>query len=176
MDIKCLFESMKLTKNSDVTAHVTEMEAHLHLMQERVDELTTIGDPINMRMYFQTTLKSVPESYHTTVQTIDTADNLNGGKTTAEEIIMIFLHKACHCIILKTESKAGEALAAYKKLKGGDKRKRGRKTNVLIATNLNTKQLIAIDLEVEKRDNVLIKRVKRAERNHPTLQMLQISQ
>ena len=91
MDIKCLFESMKLTENLDTATHVTEMEAHFHLMQERVDKLVTISDPIDVRTYFQTALKSVPKSYHATVQTIDTTDTLNGGKTTAEEIITIFL-------------------------------------------------------------------------------------
>ena len=48
MDIKCLFESIKLTENSDATTHVTEMEAHFCLMQERVDKLTTIGNPADM--------------------------------------------------------------------------------------------------------------------------------
>ena len=80
---------MKLAENSDATAH-------FHLMQERVDELATIGDPIEARTHFQITLKSAPESYHATVQTINTADTLNGGKTTADEIIMIFLHEARH--------------------------------------------------------------------------------
>ena len=82
---------MKLTKNSDAPTHVSEMEAHFCLMQERVDELATISDPIDARTHFQITLKSVPESYHTTVQTIDTADTLNGGKTAAEGFIMIFI-------------------------------------------------------------------------------------
>ena len=80
MDVRWLLEAMKLTENLDAAAHVSEMEAHFHLMQERVDELTTIGDPINARTYFQIALKSIPESYHATVQTIDTADTLNGGK------------------------------------------------------------------------------------------------
>ena len=84
---------------------------------------------------------------------------------------MVFLCKVHHCIILKAESKAGEALAAYKKSKGSDKRKKGKKTKCF-----NCNKLIAMDLEVEKRDKVLIKRVKRAERNCPTLQMSQISQ
>lgn len=84
---------------------------------------------------------------------------------------MIFLCRLHHCIILKAERKAGEALAAYKKLKGGDKRKKGKKTKCF-----NYNKLIAMDLEVEKRDKVLIKRVKMAERNCPTLQMSQISQ
>ena len=60
------------------------------------------------------------------VQTIDMADTLNRGKTTAKDIITIFLHEACHRVILKAETKAGEALAAYannKKSKGGDSRK-----------------------------------------------------
>ena len=35
---------MKLTENMDTTAHITEMEAHFCLMQERVDKLTVIGD------------------------------------------------------------------------------------------------------------------------------------
>ena len=104
---------MMLTKNSDATTHVSEMEAHFHLIQERVDELATIGDPVGARTHFQIALKSAPESYHATVQTIDTADTLNGGKTTADEIIMIFLREARHRVILKAETKAGEALAAY---------------------------------------------------------------
>ena len=41
---------MKLAQSSDTTAHVTEMETHFHLMQERVDELATIGDPIGARI------------------------------------------------------------------------------------------------------------------------------
>ena len=113
MDIRQLLEAMKLTENSDTVAHVSEMEAHFCLMQERVDELTTIGDPIDARTHFQITLKSIPELYHATIQTIDTAGTLNGGKTTAEEVIMIFLCKPCNWVILKAETKAGEALAAY---------------------------------------------------------------
>ena len=93
-------------------------------MQERVDELTMISDPINARTHFQIALKSIPESYHATVQTINTADTLNGGKTTAEEVIMILLHEAHHWVILKAETKAGEALATYvnsnSKSKGSD--------------------------------------------------------
>ena len=96
MDVKRLFEAMKLAKSSDTAAHVTEMETHFHLMQERVDELTTIGDPIGAGTYFQTVLKSIPESYHATVQTINMADTLNRGKTTAEDVITIFLCEACH--------------------------------------------------------------------------------
>ena len=87
---------MKLAESSDTTAHVTGMETHFHLMQERVDELAMIGDPIGARTYFQTVLKSVPESYHATVQTINMADTLNGGKTTAEDVITIFLREAHH--------------------------------------------------------------------------------
>ena len=123
MDVKHLFEAMKLAEKADAATHVLEMEAHFRLMQERVDELAMIGDPVGARTYFQTTLKSVPESYHAMVQTIDMADTLNGGKTTAKDIITIFLHEACHQVILKAETKAGEALAAYannKKSKGGD--------------------------------------------------------
>ena len=124
MDVRRLLEAMKLTENSDAAAHVSEMEAHFRLMQERVDELATIGDPVNARTHFQIALKSIPESYHATVQTIDTADTLNGGKTTAEEVITIFLREARHRVILKAETKAGEALAAYansnSKSKGGD--------------------------------------------------------
>ena len=104
---------MKLTKNSDTTAHGSEMEAHSHSMQERIDKVATIGGPVDARTYFQIALKFVPESYHATIQTIDTADTLNGGKTMAEEVIMIILHKACHQVILKAETKAREALAAY---------------------------------------------------------------
>ena len=33
MDVKCLFEAIKLAENMDATTHVTEMEAHFHLMQ-----------------------------------------------------------------------------------------------------------------------------------------------
>ena len=124
MDVRRLLEAMKLTENSDAAAHVSEMEAHFRLMQERVDELATIGDPVNARTHFQIALKSIPESYHATVQTIDTADTLNGEKTTAEEVITIFLREARHRVILKAETKAGEALAAYansnSKSKGGD--------------------------------------------------------
>ena len=96
MDVKCLFEAMKLAEKADAATHVLEMEAHFCLMQERVDELATIGDPIGARTYFQTALKSVPESYHATVQTINTADTLNGGKTTAKDVITIFLCEAHH--------------------------------------------------------------------------------
>ena len=92
---------MKLAENLDAAAHVSEMEAHFHLMQEKVDELATIGDPVGARTHFQIALKSAPESYHATVQTINTADTLNGGKTTADKIIMIFLHEARHRVILK---------------------------------------------------------------------------
>ena len=102
---------MKLTENSDAAAHVSEMEAHFRLMQERVDELAMIGDPVNARTHFQITLKSIPKSYHATVQTIDTADTLNGGKTTAEEVITIFLHEARHRVILKAETKGWRSLS-----------------------------------------------------------------
>ena len=44
---------MKLTGNSDTATHVLEMEAHFHLMQERVDELATIGDPIDARTHYK---------------------------------------------------------------------------------------------------------------------------
>ena len=87
---------MKLAKNSDTAAHVLEMEAHFRLMQERVNELATIGDPIGARTHFQIALKSAPESYHATIQTINTTNTLNGGKTTADEIITIFLCEAHH--------------------------------------------------------------------------------
>ena len=124
LDVRWLLEAMMLTKNSDTAAHVLEMEAHFCLMQERVDGLAMIGDPVNARTHFQIALKSIPESYHATIQTINTANTLNGGKTTAEEVIMIFLHEACYWVILKAETKAGEAFAAYVnsnlKLKGGD--------------------------------------------------------
>ena len=96
MDVKCLFEAMKLTKNADTATHVSEMEAHFCLMQEIFDELATIRDPVGARTYFQTALKSVPESYHATVQTINTADTLNGGKTIVEDAITIFLGEAHH--------------------------------------------------------------------------------
>ena len=62
MDVRRLLEAMKLAENLDATTHVSEMEAHFHLMQERVDELATIGDPIGARSHFQITLKSAPES------------------------------------------------------------------------------------------------------------------
>ena len=87
---------MKLAKNSDTAAHVLEMEAHFCLMQEIVDEIVTISDHVGARTHFQIALKSAPESYHATVQTINTADTLNGGKTTADEIITILLHEAHH--------------------------------------------------------------------------------
>lgn len=52
---------------------------------------------------------------------------------------MIFLCKVHHCIILKAESKAGEALAAYKKSKDSDKRKKGKKTKCFNCNKLGHK-------------------------------------
>ena len=52
MGVKQLLKAMKLVKNSDATAHVSEMEAHFHLLQERVDELATIGDLVGTRTHF----------------------------------------------------------------------------------------------------------------------------
>ena len=130
---------MKLAENLDAAAHVTEMEAHFRLMQERVDEPATIGDPVDVRTYFQITLKSVPKSYHATVQTINTTDTINGGKTTAKEIIMILLQEAHHCVILKVENRAGEALATYEKSKGNDKGKKGRKLKCFDCNRLGHK-------------------------------------
>ena len=94
------------TENSHAAAHVLKMEAHFCLMQERVDELTTIGDPINARTHLQIALKFVWESYHTTFQTLDTADTLNGEKTMAEDVKTIFLLKDHHQVILKAETEA----------------------------------------------------------------------
>ena len=96
MDVRQLLKAMKLAENSHTATHILKMETHFCLMPERVNELATIGDPIGARTHFQIALKSTPESYHATVQTIDTTNTLNGGKTTADEIIMIFLHEAHH--------------------------------------------------------------------------------
>ena len=162
---------MMLTKNSDATTHVSEMEAHFHLIQERVDELATIGDPVGARTHFQITLKSTPESYHATVQTIDTADTLNGGKTTADEIITIFLHEAHHRVILIVETKAGEALAAYanENLKSKSSRKGKRHgPNVTTVKGSATNPLIAIVPEVEKRVRVQNKRIRSIKRVEST--------
>ena len=171
MDVRHLFESMKLTKKSDATTHVSEMEAHFCLMQEKVDELATIGDPIGVRMYFQTALESVPESNHAMVQTIDTTDTLNGGKMAVKEIIMIFLHKAHHCVILKPEHKTGEALAAYEKSKGSDKGKKGGKMECCHCNKLGHKAADWYGPGGGKEGKTTIRKAKREQWNHPILQM-----
>ena len=72
IDILEQLQEMHCSENADADAHLLEITEHFHLMEERRDQLATMGSLVADASFLTLVLKSVPASYHPTVQTIDT--------------------------------------------------------------------------------------------------------
>ena len=124
LDLLELLQSMRLNEGSDAVTHLTEMEAHFRIMEERRDALATMGSPVSESTFLANVLKSVPESYRPTVQTIDTTQLLTKTPVASADAVAMFIHEARHWVILEQQGKiAGSAM--YASPSGGQKKSKG---------------------------------------------------
>jgi hypothetical protein len=72
IDILEQLQEMHCSENADADAHLLKITEHFRLMDERHDQLATMGSPVPDASFLALVLKSVPASYRPTVQTIDT--------------------------------------------------------------------------------------------------------
>ena len=147
LDLLELLQSMRLDEGSDATTHLAEMEAHFRIMEERRDALATMGSPVGESNFLANVLKSVPESYRPTVQTIDTTQLLTKTPVASADAIAMFIREARHHVILEQQGKvAGSAMYAgpsngQRKLKGkrGEKGKTVNSNSGVTCFNCNKK-------------------------------------
>src|ERR1700742_5059263 len=109
LDLLKLLQSMQLKEGSDATTHLTEMETHFCVMEERCNTLVTMGSPVVESSFLANILKSVPGSYHPTVQTINTTQLLTKTAVVSTDTIAMFICEARHQVILEQQGKAADS-------------------------------------------------------------------
>jgi hypothetical protein len=60
-------QEMHCSENADADAHLLKITEHFRLMEERRDQLATMGSPVPEASFLALVLKSVPASYCPTV-------------------------------------------------------------------------------------------------------------
>jgi hypothetical protein len=125
LDLLELLQSMRLEEGPDTTTHLTEMETHFCVMEERRDTLAMMGFPVVESSFLANVLKSVPGSYRPTIQTINTTQLLTKTTVASMNAIGMFIREARHRVILEQQGKAAGS-AMYAGQSSGQKRPKGR--------------------------------------------------
>ena len=123
LDAEDQLASMKLTKNDDPKAHLTEVKQHFQLMGQRHDNLLKMGSTISDSHYNTIIMSLLPESYRPTLQTImaaERASTLLGTSSSRamkpDDLITFITEEAQHHVINDKRTKNAEsALAALGK-------------------------------------------------------------
>ena len=120
IDILEQLQEMHCSENADADAHLLKITKHFRLMEEHRDQLATMGSPVGEAGFLALVLKSIPVSYHPTVQTINTnltltsrvstTPNTTPSSIAASDIITLFIHEARHRTLQHTRDKGGAAM------------------------------------------------------------------
>jgi gag-polypeptide of LTR copia-type len=123
IDAEAQFAAMRCSDNSDPTAHVSEMKAHLELMEKRFQNLNAIGSTWDGPRYSQAILSSLPESYRPIVQTLSVQRESTGKLPDSSALYKIIVNEANHHLI-QSQNGSGSAMYASDKGKKAKKLKK----------------------------------------------------
>jgi hypothetical protein len=114
--------SMKLVDNEDPKTHLSKLKQHFQLMLQCHKNLLKMGSEISDTHLNTMIMSSLPESYHSTLQTImaaERASTLTGGslqKIKPSDLIAFLIKEAQHHVINDKRTKSLDlALAAHAK-------------------------------------------------------------
>ena len=115
---------MKLAKNNDAKAHLSELQKHFKTIVQHRDNLIKMGLSMSNNCFNTLIISSLPESYQPTLQTITAAERsskLSGQshQMKTNDLISFITEKAQHRLINDEHTKMAEtALAAHVKRNG----------------------------------------------------------
>ena len=95
---------MKLAKNNDAKAHLSELQKHFETMIQCCDNLIKMGSSMSDNCFNTLIMSSLPESYPPTLQTITAAERaskLSGQshQMKTNDLIFFITKEAQHCLI-----------------------------------------------------------------------------
>ena len=103
LDAEDQLASMKLTNNSDLQTHLSELKEHFQLMMHQYDNLLMMGSTLSNSHCNTIIMSSLPESYYPLLQTIMAAkctSTIQGTtslkRMKADELISFFIKEAQH--------------------------------------------------------------------------------
>lgn len=105
LDAEEQLSSMKLADNDDPMTHLSELQQHFQLMQQRCDNLINIGSTLSETRFNIIIMSSLLESYRPTLQTITTserASKLSGNQSNAmkaDDLTAFIIEEAQHRVI-----------------------------------------------------------------------------
>ena len=106
LDAEDQLASMKLTDNTDLKTHLSELRDHCQLMMHRHDNLLKMGSTLSNSHFNTIIMLSLPESYRPSLQTITAAKRTSAvlGTTSskrmkADDLISFFIEEANHRVI-----------------------------------------------------------------------------
>ena len=116
--------AMRCQDSSDPVTHLSEMKAHLDLMEKRYQNLIAIGSSWEDVRYSQLILGSLPESYRPIVQTISIQRVSDGDLPKSSALYKIIINEASHRVIMSERSN-GSGAAMFAKTKSKKAKKSG---------------------------------------------------
>ena len=121
IDAEHQLSSMVCHDSSDSATHLTEIKAHLDLMEKRFQNLSSIGSNWDTHRYGQTILGSLPESYRPLVQTLSTQRENGGSIPSPSTIYKMIVNEADHRVIVADRQKGSESAMVAKSKPKTDK-------------------------------------------------------
>ena len=123
LDAEDQLTSMKLTDNTDLKTHLSELRDHCQLMMHQHDNLLKMGSTLSNSRFNTIIMLSLPESYCPSLQTIMAAKHtsavlgtMSSKRMKADDLISFFIEEAKHRVINDEHTKYAEStLAAHGK-------------------------------------------------------------
>ena len=123
LDAEDQLASMKLTDNTDLKTHLSELRDHFQFMMHWHNNLLKMGSTLSDPHFNTIIMLSLPESYCLSLQTITAAEctsavlgTTSSKRMKADDLILFFIEEAKHWVINDERTKYAEStLAAHGK-------------------------------------------------------------
>jgi hypothetical protein len=99
VDILNRLQTTKCPLSSDLKTHLSKVKSHFEKMTQLREHLQVTNSPISDSTYVSIIISSMPETYHPTIQTVETTMKVTGSQILPNDLIAIFLQEAEHCAI-----------------------------------------------------------------------------
>jgi chloramphenicol O-acetyltransferase len=78
IDILNRLQTMKYSSSLDLKTHLSEVKSHFEKMTQLREHLQVMNSPISDSTYVSIIISSMPETYHPTIQTVETTMGVMG--------------------------------------------------------------------------------------------------
>jgi hypothetical protein len=96
VDILNQLQTMKCSSSADPKTHLAKVKAHFEKMTEYHEFLHVTKAPVTDSTYATIIISSMPNTYHPTIQMVETTIKVTGKTLDSNDLIAIFIEEAEH--------------------------------------------------------------------------------